>query len=67
MSTSPLETMNACDEGTYLYADTPTEIKNYHNAVEKAKIIVENERISIQFNLKIKMFYLPLMNLKLTL
>ena len=49
VSTSPLGTMNAWDEGTYLYADTPTEIKDFYNAVEKAKIIVENERISIQF------------------
>lgn len=56
VSTSPLETMNAWDEGTYLYADTPTEIEDYNNAVNNAKLIVDNEKISIQFKDKNVLF-----------
>ena len=56
VATSPLETMNAWNEGIYLYADVPTEIEDYNNAVNNAKLIVDNEKISIQFKDKNVLF-----------
>lgn len=56
VSAIPLGVMDAWKEGTYLYADTPAEIDDYTTVVPEAQIIVEDKKISIQFEEKTVLF-----------
>lgn len=56
LSTCPLGTMDACYEGTFLYADVPTKIDNYDEALSDVKILVENDEISLRFGEKTVLF-----------